>query len=427
MDVEAAMTSMTKGNDMTDAQLASAVTIDEDARALEDRLVQAARDLRPELIASAAEAEAVTHIPEPLHRKFEEAGFYRMYIPRAHGGYEVTPTTFFKVVMELARGDMGIAWCFCLSANHALMFANWFPEEIHAEVYNGGDFRAASMYAPTVKATPVEGGWELNGTVNYCSGIPYSTYFLGQCILPGGAEGGGPRVGLYVAPHDTYEILDDWGNMLGLNSSGSNSIRFDGAFLPARFMVEDANLIDYAYDGESPGSRAYGNPMYSARHMSSFALALAVLCLGGAYGALDEFEAQMRTRKTTVPPFVPRTEDPDFLRYFGGALVKLATGEAATWNALETWLRYAEENTAGIAPFSAAKDNLLGGIGREVMLQAWEVVERDLYRTVGSSASKKGERFEHIFRDMAQAAGHRNPQLRDVTFRLIAKDALGLA
>jgi len=412
---------------MTDTQVASVAVSTEDNQALEDRLVQAAKDMRAEIIASSDEAEKLTHIPPHIHEKFEAAGFYLMYIPRAHGGLEVPPVTFFKVVQELARADMGIAWSFCLSANHALMFANWFPAEIHEEVYAGGDFRAASMYAPSVKATAVEGGWEMNGVVNYCSGIPYSTYFIGQAILPGKAENGGPRFGLYVAPKSTFEIIDDWGNMIGLNSSGSNSIKFDGTVLESRFMVEDANLADYAFVGDSPGSAAYGNSMYSARHMSSFGLALAVLCLGGAYGALDEYEELMTTRKTTIPPFISRSEDPDFLRYFGSAIVKLATGEAATYKALEMWQDAAEDNVRGVAPFSPEKDNILGAIGREVIIQAWEVVETELYRTIGASASKKGERFERVFRDMAQAAGHRNPQLRDATFQLVAKQHLGLA
>lgn len=390
----------------------------------EEALVQAARAMRDEIISYSEQAQEVTHIPEGLHRRFEEAGFYRMYIPRAHGGLEVSPTTFFRVVMEIARADMGIAWCFCLSSNHALMLANWFPAEIHEEVYDGGNFRAASMYAPTVTATPVDGGYEIDGVVNYCSGIPWSTYFLGQARLPGKTADGRPRVGLYIAPAGTYEILDDWGNMLGLNSSGSNSIRFDKAFLPARFLVEDADLMDYAFVGDSPGSAAYGNPMYSARHGSSFALALGVLCVGGALGALDEYGALMTTRKITIPPFNLRAEDPDFQRYYGGAIVKLATAEAAVFHGLQRWEQAARDNVAGIAPFSPEMDNLLGGIGREVMLQAWEVVEKDLYRTIGASASKKGERFERIFRDMAQAAGHRNPQLRDAAFKLVALDAL---
>ncbi len=398
-----------------------------DPHALEERLVSAARSMRDEIISHSAEGQRITHIPEALHHRFEEEGFYKLYIPRAHGGLEVPPVTFFKVVQEIARADMGIGWSFCLSANHALMFANWFPAEIHEEVYDGGNFRAASMYAPTVKATPVDGGYRLDGVVNYCSGIPWSTYFLGQCMLPGKAENGGPRVGLYIAPKETFEILDDWGNTIGLNSSGSNSIRFDGTFLPERFMVEDANLIDYGFDGDSPGSAAYGNSMYSARHMSSFGLALAVLTLGGAYAALDEYESLMTTRKTTIPPFVSRSQDPDFLRYFGGAIAKLATAEAATYKALEMWQDAARDNVAGVAPFSDRTDALLGAIGREVIIQTWEVVERDLYRTIGSTASKKGERFELIFRDMAQAAGHRNPQLRDATFQMIARQTLAAA
>lgn len=389
----------------------------------EEALVSVARAMREEIISYSEEAQGATHIPEGLHRRFEEVGFYRMFIPKAHGGLEVTPTTFFRVVMEVARADMGIAWCLCLSSNHALMLANWFPAEIHAEVYDGGNFRAASMYAPTVTATPVDGGYEIDGVVNYCSGIPWSTFFLGQARLPKG-EDGRPRVGLYIAPAGSYEILDDWGNMLGLNSSGSNSIRFDKAFLPERFMVEDADLMDYAFQGDSPGSAAYGNTMYSARHGSSFALALGVLCVGGAYGALDEYARLMTTRKITIPPFILRSEDPDFQRYYGGAIVKLATAEAAVFHALEKWEQAARDNVAGVAPFTGAMDNLLGGIGREVMLQAWEVVETDMYRTIGASASKKGERFERIFRDMAQAAGHRNPQLRDVAFKLVALDAL---
>lgn len=394
---------------------------------LEDRLVQAARDMREELIAAQAETEKLTYYPERIHQKFEAAGFYRMLIPKAHGGLEVTPTTFFKVVLEIGRADMSTAWCFTLSANHALMFANWFPEEIHAEVYNAGDFRAASMYAPTAKAEPVEGGYTMNGVVNYCSGIPYSTYFIGQCMLPGKNADGSPRMGLYIAPKDTFTILDDWGHMHGLNGSGSHSIKFDDAFLPERFLLEDVSLIDYAFDGHSPGSKAYSNPMYSGRHMSSFGLGIAVVVLGGAYNLLDEYENQMRTRKTPLPPFIPRTEDPDFQRWYGSALVKIATAEAAVFYALERWLELTHKNIENPGAFTAREDTVLGCIGREAIIQAWEAVERDLFRTAGSSTMKQGERFERLFRDMSQAASHQNPRLKEPTYRNLAKDVLGVA
>lgn len=399
----------------------------EEYQALEDRLLESARALVPDLIAAAAEAEKLTHIPPHIQEKLEAAGLYLMFIPRAHGGYEVTPTTFAKVVIELAKGDMGMAWNFCLSANHALMLGNWFPVEVHEELYAGGKFKAASMYAPTVKAVKTDGGYTLNGVVNYCSGIPYSTHFLGIAQLEGTNPDGSPRVGTYIAPADSFEILDDWGTTLGLNSSGSNSIRFTDAFLPEKYLLEDADMSFYNFtDGKSPGEEAYGNPMYNARHMSSFALMLGMICVGAGWGALDEYALQMRKRTTTIPPFVPRPEDPDFQRWYGGAKVQLVKAEYAILASWEEWERLTQTpNGESGNSFTESADNVLGCVGRDVMLDIWVVVQ-ELYKSIGSAASKKGERYERIFRDMAQAAGHRNPQLKDMAYRFVAKDDFGL-
>lgn len=410
---------------MTDT-LADLTAIEDEAE-LAERLVQAARDLRQDIRDAAAEAEELTHIPPHIEAKFDEAGLYRMLIPRVHGGLEVAPSTFSRVVIEIARGDMGMGWNFCLAANHALMLANWYPEDIHDEVYDGGKFKAASMYAPTVTATPVEGGYEIDGVVNYCSGIPYSTHFIGQAMLPGKQENGAPRLAMILAPADSYEVLDDWGTTLGLNSSGSNSIRFDKAVLPAKYVLEDADLTFHHFTaGKSPGEVAYGNPMYNARHMSSFAMMLGMICVGGGWGAIDEYAHQMNSRKTTIPPFVPRPQDVDFQRDYGWAKVQVVKAESVITQA---WLRWEELTHTPLGEgnaFTDEEDNLLGCVGRDVMLDVWAVVQ-ELNRTIGSAASKKGERWERIFRDMAQAQGHRNPQLANMAYRFVAKDDFGLA
>src|SRR5918996_1434826 len=98
---------------------------------------------------------------------------------------------------DLARGDMSTAWCAGLASNHALQVASWFPEQAQVEALGDGNFRAASVAAPTVQATPVDGGWEINGAIAYCSGIPYSNWYIGQAIMPGKQENGEPRVMLF--------------------------------------------------------------------------------------------------------------------------------------------------------------------------------------------------------------------------------------
>jgi alkylation response protein AidB-like acyl-CoA dehydrogenase len=389
-------------------------------------LVARAAALRPELVRRQAEVEELTTYSEEMHRAFEGAGFYRMYVPHRYDGLEVDVPTFVRVAIELARGCVSTAWCMCLAANHALQVGSWFGEELQDEVFGGGDFRAASVAAPTVKATADGDGWRLDGTVAYCSGIPHSTYYLGQAILPGEAAPGVPRVGLFVAPRAAFTIVDDWGATLGLKGSGSNSIRFDGARIPGYAMLEDANMVDMRVEAGTPGAALHGNPMYGGRGLTIFTLTLAAIVVGGGYNALDEYADWVKTKQTYLPPFQPRIDDPDFQRWYGAAFVKVQTAEAAVLRCAEEHMELCRAAAAGERAYTFAEDARLAAIAREAMVQVWEAVEEHLHRTIGSSAAKRGERFERVFRDLAMTAGHRNTSFREGFWRQIGAMQLGL-
>jgi 3-hydroxy-9,10-secoandrosta-1,3,5(10)-triene-9,17-dione monooxygenase len=380
--------------------------------------------LRPEIMARAAETEAAGTYSRELHEMFEAAGFYRALIPRRYGGYEFDLKDVFSVQMELARGDVSTAWCMSLAANHALELASWFTEPAQREIFGTGDFRAASVAAPSLKAERVEGGYRLEGTVAYCSGIPWSTHYMGQAMLPELGADGEPKLLLFFAARDAFEMLDDWGDTLGLRGSGSNSIRFHGAVIPEHWAIEDAFMIDFPVEGGTPGYELHGNPLYAGRALCTFAMSLAVLVIGGGYGALDEYENWMRAKPHPMPPFDPRVEDPDFKRWYGSAFGKLQFAEAAVMNGLDQHAELCRLNATRERPYTYADDHRVGVIGREAILWAWEAVERDLYRTIGSSAARAGQRFERYFRDLAMAAGHRNSFLREGSFRELADFAL---
>ena len=195
-----------------------------------DELIARAVAMRPELIERQADAEARTYYSEEMHQRFLDAGFYRTYVPRRYGGYEFDVRTMTRLQLELARGDMSTAWCVGLASNHALQVASWFPEQAQVEALGDGNFRAASVAAPTVTATPVDGGWEINGTIGYCSGIPYSNWYMGQAIMPGQQETGEPRMMLFIAPESEWEMLNDWGNQLGLKGSGVSLLRIQFSY-----------------------------------------------------------------------------------------------------------------------------------------------------------------------------------------------------
>jgi 3-hydroxy-9,10-secoandrosta-1,3,5(10)-triene-9,17-dione monooxygenase len=381
--------------------------------------------LREKLLAQQAETEERTYYSQEMHEEFQRAGFYRQYIPRRYGGYEFDIPTYMRVALELARGCPNSAWCMALAGNHALQIGSWFPEQAQAEIFGTGDFRAASVAMPIGPATRTEGGWELNGKVSYASGIPYSTHYMGQALMPD-TDPAAPQFLLFVAPKGEWTMLDDWGNLLGLKGSGSQSIVFEHGRIPAHWGLENTFMIDVDVSNGTPGLELHGNPMYGGRAIGPFTLCLAALIVGAAYCALDEYEILMETRLTRRPPMVPRKHDLDFQRWYGAALAKIATAEAALMNAadqhMELCQRFVEEGT----PFSYADDMRVGCIGREVIVQAWETMQADIWRTAGSSAAGRGERIERMFRDTSMFNSHFNVQLRDWAFRALARERFGL-
>lgn len=85
-----------------------------------DDLVRRARELRPRMVELQADTEERTYYSPELHEAFQEAGLYRIYIPRRYGGHEFDVLTFVRVLIELARGCASTAWCFGLATAHAL-------------------------------------------------------------------------------------------------------------------------------------------------------------------------------------------------------------------------------------------------------------------------------------------------------------------
>ena len=367
-----------------------------------DELLRRARALRPLLTERAAETQALRRPPEDLHRAVDEAGFYRLLMPRRYGGIETDIATYAQVWIEMARGDMSAGWCMCLMANHALQVGSWFGEAAQDEIFGAeGGFRAPAVIFPlSERARRTADGWELHGTVSYCSGAPYCTHYVGQAL----AEDGSPLV--FVAPRSTSEVLDDWGDLIGLKGSGSNSIRFDGGVVPHHWVLEDTWMTDVDVSRGTPGLALHGNPMYSGRTACFFSITVACTMVGAALGALDEFERILRTRPTTRPPVRPRVEDPEYQRFFGTALGKIRAAEAGVVRAAELHTENCRAAAEGERPYTYADDMLVGVIAREAGAAAWDAMQTWIYRYAGSSASREGERLERIFRDMATGWGH---------------------
>lgn len=353
----------------------------------------------------AEEAEATEergfHSPE-LHRAFAGAGFYHMLRPRMFGGYEFSVADFMAVMRELAAGDMATAWCLTLASGHNLQVASWWPEEAQREFFAGGYFAAPMTSAPAGTLTRVEGGFLVNGEHKYASGVPYSTHFAGHARHAEDET----KVSTFVAPRDTYEVLPDWGSTLGLRGSGSHSVLFRDAFIPAHYVLEGVMQTNVDVSAGTPGYRLHRNPMYLGRGGAFFQSELANLTVGAVQAAIELYRDALTTRKTIRPPIVLRSEDDKYLWWFGDASARIRVAQAAVEEACRMFDLACRHQADGTKEYTRRDDMFISMVARNALAIAWDVMQSTIFHSSGSSAATRGSRLERIYRDTSMAWGH---------------------
>jgi alkylation response protein AidB-like acyl-CoA dehydrogenase len=74
-------------------------------------LLEVARSFRPRILAERDHIEASRRLPEDLARELARDGFFRIFLPKAYGGLDLTPREALEIFEELARADASVAWC----------------------------------------------------------------------------------------------------------------------------------------------------------------------------------------------------------------------------------------------------------------------------------------------------------------------------
>ncbi|MCF6469953.1 acyl-CoA dehydrogenase [Nonomuraea sp. MG754425] len=365
-------------------------------------VIARAEAIAPSLVGRQAETERRTFYAEDTHEEFSRAGFYRILVPRKYGGYEFGVETFMRVVGALTRGCPSTGWMYCLGAAHALTVASLFGERAQAELFAGGEFICPATVVPSGTAErAADGSWLIDGTWGYCSGSPYATHFFGHTLVTP-AGGGPPEPMMFIAPRARWRRLDDWGHSLGLKGSGSHSVEIAGARVPAHHTIP-GHMSQIDVTAGTPGLALHGNPEYGGGQLSFMVLEDAVLAVGIAKGMLDAYEVLMRTRTTAFPPIQGRAEDPDYQLWYGTAAALIATAEAATSDAIRQWR---ETCARGPAAVTRERELTVAGICGEAVALCSRAVGEFLYPTAGSSAVRRGERVERLWRDLSMLRTH---------------------
>ena len=246
----------------------------------EAELLGRARDLGPLLKKNAAQTEADRRVAEENIRVIEDAGLFKIAVPRRYGGYEAPFRTFVQVSGELARACGSTAWAATL-INVCAWLTGLYPQQAQDEVF-GADAgaRVAGVLAPTATSRKAEGGQVITGRWGFASGSLHASWVI--VGIPVADETGAVvDQGLALVSREEVTIDDTW-YVAGMRGTGSNTIVADQVFVPSHRILSVPPAVGGLYPTEHKDERLYHSALVPV-----LALVLNGPMVGLAQGAFD--------------------------------------------------------------------------------------------------------------------------------------------
>jgi indole-3-acetate monooxygenase len=285
-------------------------------------LLDTVADLAPTITKRAAEIEAARRLPLDLVETLTDASFFRMLLPRSHGGLGLDIPDGMRVLEALSRADGSVGWTVMIGAGTWCDFAG-LPRASFDAIYANGPVRTGGAISPSGTATPTAGGYRIRGRWAFVSGCQHSVWLSANCMEE--VVGGEPQLRMAILPADEVDIEDTW-RSAGLCGTGSHHIAVHDVFVPAERT--------YALLADEP---CVDEPMLRIPVPALIALVVGSVAVGVAQGALDDIHA---TAGTKTPLFAGSTlaRNPLFQHQLATADTRLRAAHALLYeDAGSTW------------------------------------------------------------------------------------------
>lgn len=261
----------------------------------------------PAIASRRAESDRLNMVTHASVQDMVSAGVFRAMAPLQHGGLEMDPASFFEGIMRLAAADPSASWIGGQLTVHCFEIALMDPKFQEEFWSTGPDTRASSAFAPVGNYRKVDGGYVLDGTWVFSSGVDHASW-----VILGGKERN------FLVPRSDLTIVPDSWDVQGLRGTGSKSVTAKEVFVP-EYRTHD--LMDVFHD-KNAGWQVNDRPFY---RMSWLAIQNATMpnsAIGLTTGSLNQFVEQTKVRLAKMGTGVPVAENPHMHARLASALTQ---------------------------------------------------------------------------------------------------------
>lgn len=370
--------------------------------------------LEPMIRAASAETEARRRLADEVAEALVEAGFCRLFRPRAWGGLELDPLSAFRVIEELSRIDSAAGWN-VTQANAMEPMGAWLSPEAGEVIFSSPDTVLAGSFFPPRRAVPTDGGYRLSGRCSFNSNCHAATWICALANIyededsgPVLGDDGHPVTLLTFFPKDEAEIVDNW-DTLGMRGTGSHDVAVDDLFVPGERAVVFGPL------GEP--NPAHGGPLHRLTIWHSIGCD-AVPALGIAQAAIDDF-VNLAANKTPSYTGTPLKERSIVQHRLGEAIATLEAARAYFYGVFrDAW----ETALSGKRLDMDARVRIQAACSH-VPMAAAEAMDL-VHSLLGTSGIRNEKPFARHFRDIHTITQH--AYVSEARFTAVGQMALGL-
>jgi 3-hydroxy-9,10-secoandrosta-1,3,5(10)-triene-9,17-dione monooxygenase len=273
-----------------------------------------------------------------------------------------------------------------------------YPLAAQREAYGStGDFRAPEVAAPQGTGVARPGGFRVSGAWDYASGCAHATHILLAFVVEDPEPGEAPvRMALLDRAH--YEVVRNW-DVIGMQGTGSDRVVVDEVFVPMH------RTKPYPPVGAPPAEVYAGTPLFYGPARPFIITESVAVIVGAAQGALDVYEETFRARKATGATGAARADLAEYQLNFGRCRALVDTAHAALLQTASGYMEMAERTSATGEPSSDDDVRRLTMVMLQCVHLAHEAVDI-MFRTAGSSASRKDSVLGRYWRNVGVLRGH---------------------
>ena len=285
-------------------------------------------DIRPQLAANAMKTEENRQVVEENISALQDAGAFKITVPKRYGGYEGTIKQKLEVSREVAMGCGSTAWVVAL-LNVCAYFTGKMTKQCQDDVWGDTpDARIAGVFTPVPESRVVDGGIRMTGSWDWTSGCMHADWlFLGALLFD---QDGAPTYPVMTLSRKSEFTVEDTWFMAGMKGTASNRIVGKDVFVPSHRMHSVPALLGQQYD--TPFT---DEVLYRSSFMPVAALVLAVPQLGLAQAALDYTIEKAPTRGVTYSEWTRQTDSPTFQLAVAKAAVLVDTAHLFAYRAAD--------------------------------------------------------------------------------------------